>query len=207
MLFSNPEVSTFVRENFVAAWEGVRPVPVAEIDFGNGRTLKRTLNGNIATYVCKPDGRVVDVIPGLNSPEAYLRDLRHALNLSLASVRGDAVITAYHKENQTRPVRYERNPAAMMSKSGIEFPVKVAFKLETNPGTEPATAEGRHLAADTEYNRAHRKPIVHRILSEKIWRPAELTKRLYKEALHCDLDDPYLGLVAKAFNGGAYEGK
>ena len=49
-------------------------MPTVEIDFGNGRKLKRTVNGNIATYVCSPDGRVLDIIPGLNSPEAYLDD-------------------------------------------------------------------------------------------------------------------------------------
>ncbi len=67
--------------------------------------------------------------------------------------------------------------------------------------------EAAILAADTEINRKERKPIVHRILSEKITTPSELTKRLYKEALHCDLDDPYLGLLSNAFNGGAYENR
>ena len=47
--------------------------------------------------------------------------------------------------------------------------------------------------------------MIHRILSEKVVRPAEITKRIYKEALHCDLEDPYLGLISGAFNGGAYE--
>ena len=52
MLFSNPAISKYIGENFLAAWESVRPVPVANIDFGNGRTLRRTLKGNVATYGC-----------------------------------------------------------------------------------------------------------------------------------------------------------
>jgi len=82
------------------------------------------------------------------------------------------------------------------AKKEIELPVK---KL---------TAEELDLlAADTEINRKERKPVIHRILSEKVVGPAEITKRVYREALHCDLDDPYLGLVSSAFNGGAYENR
>lgn len=208
MLFSNPEIARFVRENFVAAWESVRPVPVAEIDFGNGTKIKRTLNGNIATYLCAPDGTVLDVIPGLNAPAAYLEDLRHALNLyGVWAWRKDAAVLDYHKSNLAAPVRYELNRRALMSKSGIELPIKTAFDLKRTPGPEPATDEGRHLAADTLFNRTVRKPRIHQILAEKMVKPIEITKRVYKEVLHCDLDDPYLGLVAKAFSGGAYEGR
>ena len=108
MLFSNAEVAAFVRSHFTAAWESVRPVPTVEIDFGNGKKLKRTVNGNIATYICDPTGRVVDVIPGLNTPEAYLRDLRYALNLYRASLAAfDKTVIEYHQENRTTPTVYE----------------------------------------------------------------------------------------------------
>ncbi|HVE43440.1 MAG TPA: hypothetical protein VNM14_26415 [Planctomycetota bacterium] len=236
MLFSDARVSAFVREQFVAAWESVRPVPLVEIDFGNGHTIKRTVNGNIATYVCAPDGRVVDVIPGLNSPEAYLQDLKYALNLYRASLAAfDKTILEYHKDNLTAPTVYEyvRND---YSKAMIERLMKMSIdkrqeiaerkglgvrivpapydraalkdvaKTEVE-GAVRTPEEVALLAADTEINRKERKPILHQILSEKIYRPAELTKRVYKEALHCDLDDPYLGLISSAFNGGAYENR
>jgi hypothetical protein len=236
VLFSDARVSAFVREQFVAAWESVRPVPLVEIDFGNGHTIKRTVNGNIATYVCAPDGRVVDVIPGLNSPEAYLQDLKYALNLYRASLAAfDKTILEYHKDNLTAPTVYEyvRND---YSKAMIERLMKMSIdkrqeiaerkglgvrivpapydraalkdvaKTEVE-GAVRTPEEVALLAADTEINRKERKPILHQILSEKIYRPAELTKRVYKEALHCDLDDPYLGLISSAFNGGAYENR
>ncbi len=196
MLFSDPRVSAFVRGNFIAAWESVRAVPLVEIDFGGGRRLKRTVNGNIATYLCSPDGRVLDVIPGLNAPEAYLADLRGALVLYQAS-RGafEKTVLDHHFLQGAAPAR---KPAAAprlkdVGKRMVELPV-----MNLRP-------EAELLAADTEFNRKERKPILHRILSEQIWRPAEITKRVYKEALHCDLDDPYLGLRSGAFNGGAYE--
>jgi hypothetical protein len=236
VLFSDPRVSQFVRDQFVAAWDAVRPVPIVEIDFGNGRKLKRTLNGNVATLVCAPDGRVVDVIPGLNSPEAYLKDLKYALNLyraTLASAAFDKTILDYHKDNLSTPTVYEfvHND---MAKALVERLMKMSIdkrqellemkgrgtrivpapydrevrelKLDLEKPIRTLSAEEKALLdSDTEINRKERKPVIHRILSEKIVHPSELTKRLYKEALHCDLDDPYLGLVSDAFGGGAYE--
>ena len=238
MLFSDRRVSAFVREQFVAAWEAVRPVPIVEIDFGNGRKIKRTVNGNIATYVCAPDGRVVDVIAGLNTPEAYLQDLKYALNLYRASLASfDRSVIEYHKDNLTTPTVYEyvRNDMAKLlverlMKMSIDKRQEIVEKKDRDlrivpgPYDRPtvrdfakreiespvrplSVEEAALLAADTELNHKERKPLIHKILSEKIFRPAELTKRLYKEVLHCDLDDPYLGLISDAFNGGAYENR
>src|SRR5262249_8823392 len=93
---------------FVAAWENVRAVPTVEIDFGNGKKVKRTVNGNIATYICDPAGRVIDVIPGLNTPEEYLQDLRYAFNLYRASMAAfDKTVIEYHQENLTTRTVYE----------------------------------------------------------------------------------------------------
>ena len=236
MLFSNPEVSSFVRANFIAAWESVRPVPTVEIDFGNGKKIKRTVNGNIATYICDPSGRVIDVIPGLNTPEAYLKDLRYALNLWRASFAAfDKTVIEYHKENLTTPTVYEwvRNDMAKsrserLMRMSLDKRAEMAERKEDEIGgtrvvpgpyaredagkmlverpVKRITAEeAAVLAADTELNRKQRKPVIHKILSEKIVKPADITKRIYREALHCDLDDPYLGLISSAFNGGAYE--
>lgn len=233
MLFSNPAIARLVREHFVAAWENVRPVPVVEIDFGNGTKIKRTVNGNIALYVCAPDGRVLDIIPGLNSPEATLDDLRHALNLYRAGFAKGAdfekVVREYHAANLAAPTTYEW-VVNDMAKTYVERLMRISLdkrhptpfvrvvpgpdaRLRTDSGkwevelpVRGLTAEEtRILAADTELNRKERKPILHRILAEKIVRPAEITKRIYKDVLHCDLDDPTLGLVSKAFDGGAYE--
>jgi hypothetical protein len=225
VLFSDEKVSAFIRANFVAAWEAVRPVPIVEIDFGNGRKLKRTVNGNIATVICDPTGRVVDVIPGLNTPEAYLEGLRYARNLYQASLASfDKTVIEYHTANLSTPTVYEwvRNDFA---KSRVERLMRLQLtdpraastrvaqaprtdvaKFEVESRVKKLTAEeAAALAADTEINRTERTPVIHRILSEKIVRPAEITRRIYKEALHCDLEDPYLGLISGAFNGGAYE--
>jgi hypothetical protein len=186
VLFSNPEIAKFVRENFVAAWESVRPVPLVTIDFGNGTMLNRTVNGNIATYLCAPDGRVLDIIPALNAPKAYLDDLAQALKLYGETRQGhfDATVLGYHRTKATR------------NKAATEIEVRREI------GEEAAL-----LDLDTEINRNERKPLIHALLAERVYRPADITKRVYKEILHCDLDDPYLGLVSKAFRGGAYENR
>ncbi len=191
MIFSDPAVSAFIRGNFAAAWESVRPVPVVEIDFGNGAKLKRTVNGNIATYLCAPDGRVLDIIPGLNEPRAYLEALREGLRLHRATENAVLAHHAARLKAPARPVLDRRD----VGKAVVEMPVKHALIPK---------GDAALLAADTEINRRERKPLVHAILSEKAWRPAQLTKRIYKDVLHVDLDDPHLGLVTTAFNGGAY---
>jgi hypothetical protein len=236
VLFSDPRVSSFIRSNFVAAWESVRPVPTVEIDFGNGRKLKRTVNGNIATYICDPTGRVLDVIPGLNTPEAYLESLRYALNLYRASLASfEKTVLDYHAANLETPTVYEwvRNDRA---KAAIERLMRMSLdkrqelvdpramggpriaprplaaadiaKQEIEIPVKKLTDEERAvLVADTDTNRKERMPVIHKILSEKVVRPAEITRRIYKEALHCDLEDPYLGLISGAFGGGAYENR
>jgi hypothetical protein len=45
------------------------------IDFGDGRKLERTLTGNSIHYVLDSRGRVVDALPGLYGPQAFLRSL------------------------------------------------------------------------------------------------------------------------------------
>ena len=80
-MFSNPTVAKVMNESFVPHWVNVRDVPKVTIDFGKGRVLERTLNGNIATYICLPNGQTLDVITGLNDEATYLRRLKEGLEL------------------------------------------------------------------------------------------------------------------------------
>lgn len=73
MLFSNPELASYLSENFECAWEGLRPAPKVHVDFGNGHELHRTLNGNVATWFCTPDGEVINGIPGLVDVPTFRR--------------------------------------------------------------------------------------------------------------------------------------
>ena len=79
-LYSNKDISEFLRTNFVLHWQSVRPVPRVTIDFGDGRKLERTLTGNSAHYVLASDGTPLDVLPGLYSPLAFRQWLWDACN-------------------------------------------------------------------------------------------------------------------------------
>ena len=77
-LYSNPEISKVLGDRFVLHWKSVRPVPKVTIDFGDGRKLERTLTGNSIHYVLDSDGQVIDALPGLYGPKAFLRELERA---------------------------------------------------------------------------------------------------------------------------------
>src|SRR5207342_2727357 len=77
-LYSNKEISDYLRDNFVLHWESVRPVPRVTIDFGDGRKLERTVTGNSVHYILDSNGRVIDALPGLYGPKALLRGLANA---------------------------------------------------------------------------------------------------------------------------------
>ena len=70
-MFSNPKIAAFINASFEPVWQSVRKVPIISIDIANGKVIKRTLNGNIASYVCDADGQILDVIPGLYGADAY----------------------------------------------------------------------------------------------------------------------------------------
>lgn len=75
ILYSNEEVSRMLRERFILHWQSERPAPRVTIDFGDGRKLERTLTGNSIHYILDSNGRVIDALPGLYGPAAFMRSL------------------------------------------------------------------------------------------------------------------------------------
>jgi hypothetical protein len=227
VLFSRDDVAQFINRHFEAVWESVRPVPVVRIDFGNGTVLTRTLHGNIATYVCAADGQVLDVLPGIYAAQPYVDRLAQLrLLANWADQKGkeqrDARLGEYH-EGQLKALEEKKaSPQfvniADFSKMKIEGGVKAVLvagnpargaaastlagaKLKQNEETPGADDVGhwKVLTDDTEVNETERRRHIHAKLSSGALRPAKLTKWLYKEVLHADLDDPYLGLGKTLF--------
>lgn len=100
-LYANAEVSRRLRERFVLHWQSVRPVPRITIDFGDGRKLERTITGNSIHYVLTSQGEVVDALPGLYGPAAFLRTLEPAEHIaSLANTASaekfEVLLREYH---------------------------------------------------------------------------------------------------------------
>lgn len=213
-MFSKTDVVEYVNKNFEPAWESVRPVPIVKIDFGGGNVLTRTLHGNIATYLCAADGTVLDLVPGIYTPDAYKQRLMGFVRLAYGA-RGKsgeqlaAVVKAYH-DNQIADLDRQAAPAALRrdrGKADIEVPLKAA--IVAAPPAPPESvkldtpddlANWAALVEDTRANETVRKRQVHELLAKAgRVRPEDVKKVVYKDILHADLDDPYLGLGPSLF--------
>ena len=77
-----------------------------------------------------------------------------------------------------------------------------------NPDSAEDLAGWKALAEDTLLNESVRRQLIHAHLAEKgLAPPSDVKKWLYREVLHADLDDPYLGLGKILFPGGKPSGK
>jgi hypothetical protein len=103
VLYANEQVSKLLRESFVLHWQSVRPVPRVTIDFGDGRKMERTLTGNSIHYVLDSEGRVIDALPGMYGPGAFLRELSRLSSVAetLSGFKTDeernAALRRYHQ--------------------------------------------------------------------------------------------------------------
>lgn len=213
MLLSDARVANFLKQNFVLCWNSVRPVPKVTIDFGNGRTLERTIKGNTTFHLCRPDGRVVDSFPGVYQPEAFLQEIRQGVELVKMS---ESEILNRHRGT---PIALGGRMEEAVSKAIIEAPlVKALEPIEspTLPGeivdisAQPLTLkefeEGhlpgsgplaeRALEADSQASLTVLRPAVHRWFGQlsSLPTPQQARGPIYKEILKVDIDDPYLGL-------------
>lgn len=205
VLLSDTQVANYLKENFVLTWRQVRPAPKVTIDYGNGETLTRTLKGNTAFYVCRPDGTVVDILPGVYTKADFLQVLPQSRRL--AQLPPDRV-RDWHRQ-QVRPVV---DPRVMASKAIVESPIldRLALeklKLPQDPSiddlsSKPASYQGLKAAypdpvkADSQASLSVLRPAVHRYLGaqNRARRVGGHSKTVFREILKVDLDDPYLGL-------------
>lgn len=218
-MFSKESVSNFINANFEPVWESVRPVPVVRIDFGNGTVLTRTLHGNILTSVCDHEGRVLDCLPGIYTDKTYtdrlnqLRLLARYTRNQPAEKRAEA-LRAYHEKqadaltkNEPPEVFTARRKLAPISKAAIEMPMEIVLAAAPPAAAKPAAddaappvakddvANWKALEEDTRLNETTRRRQIHELLAQAgVVMPAKVTRPIYKDVLHADLDDPYLGL-------------
>jgi len=129
------------------------------------------------------------------------------------SVR-QAVLQDYHVRQQ-QLLAQRRDPLLLVesrsqgvSKMMIESPIKIllmpspaqatplreAMALREKDVNGDATG-WKTLIEDSRINEGERRRCVHEMLAaEGQVQPVQISKRIYKEILHADLDDPYLGL-------------
>ncbi len=219
MLFSDDQVAQFINNAFEPTWQAVRPVPIVRIDFGNGHEITRTLHGNIATYACTADGNVLDILPGIYEPHTYLERLMQFVMLHewirVKADQRDAILADYHRTQADALARGEAPHvinAALDGKDRGKALIEARLKFvlipgkndlaKTNDETPPTAvtstedlAGWKALADDTHINESLRRRMIHQHLADQgSAAPDAVTKWLYREVLHADLDDPYLGL-------------
>ena len=105
VLYANEAVARALREGFVLHWQSERPVPKVTIDMGDGRRLAGTVTGNSIHYVLDSSGRVVDGLPGLYGPQAFLRVLGEAARTAreAAPLQGVAWQQLMARRHRTAP--------------------------------------------------------------------------------------------------------
>ncbi len=235
MLFSNTSIADFINQNFEPTWQSLRPVPIVRIDFGQNHLVTRTLHGNIATYVCRSNGQVLDILPGLYESKTYFQQLNQILLLKTLVEQSrrhpDATLKNYHRRQaqvltQNERPNYLQRVSRGSSITGRELGVKVVLSPGSRSASRARAAAGQPmrptdeqsrlartgpdaslLAEDTGINESVRRRLIHAYLADHAsTTPAEITKWLYREVLKADLDDPYLGLGELLFGHGEMRG-
>jgi hypothetical protein len=152
-LYPNERVSKALRERFVLHWSSEREAPLVTIDFRDGRKVQRTVTGNSLHYVLDPQGRVLDAIPGLYTPEAFLLALADAEGLYAKTSAGppgafEGTAQLALQELPRRGPRDLRGPprsrrAARTSRSAPRCARRSSSFVALWPGLKATAATGR----------------------------------------------------------------
>jgi len=220
ILYSDRTISEYLREHYVLHWQSVRPVPVMTVEMGDGRRIVRTITGNSIHYILDEEGRPLDAIPGLYSPQAFLGAIRQGV--SLYDSRPDAgMLRRYHAAlvpSDDAPV--PADPARLaITKAMVEVrPLENALLAGAN-GDKVVFDENtldlirakhgaknldallaklrRSVAADTEMNETKLRPRIRRWFANgEVTTIDALNERVYREIFLMPPDDQWMGLVS-----------
>ncbi|HEY9827302.1 MAG TPA: hypothetical protein V6D19_17830 [Stenomitos sp.] len=148
-LYPNAEVSQVLRDRFILHWQSVRPVPKVTIDFGDGRTLERTLTGNSIHYVLDANGHLVDAIPGLYGPQAFLQQLRQSEGIAktVVALKGAARDSALQQYYRDRLNRVQADWSKDLGQLGLTLPARVSALSRNLDPTPRADVAGTFAAS------------------------------------------------------------
>lgn len=184
LLYPEPRINEVLRRDFVLHWQSLRPVPTVTIDFGDGRTLVKPLTGNSVHVVVDPRGRLVDALPGLLAPEAFLAQLVQARAFALADpreLRARHARAAQLAPPAPRPSRATRASAIAMTKHVVEAPLLRAVTVQ--------------VEADTRQNLALHQRVHEAFARGDEWAGVDgFVDWIYAELFEMPLGDPLLGL-------------
>ena len=152
-LYANEQVSKLLHERFVLHWQSVRPVPKVTIDFGDGRRMERTLTGNSIHYVLDAEGRLIDALPGMYGPGAFLRELvRVSSSAGAAATLGDFRTdeernTALRRYHESRLNELESEWLNDVKRAGLRLAPSRKIPNAPSAGSSPPSAQTAAPAA------------------------------------------------------------
>ena len=210
VLYVDPAVREKMTE-YVLHWSSERDAPVMTIDFGDGRVIKRTVTGNSIHYVLDEEGRVLNAIPGLWGPMAFIEQLddevKPVANQALPRIRNRRVPA---KDAMFLAVGKSMIEAPMIGLEGLGLrsppkPIEVSERTRQimrreNPHLNDVIFElmverfEETLGEDTRQNRI----LMDRIQTEMARSPRPemhvLNRWVYAEVFKTPATDPWLGL-------------
>jgi hypothetical protein len=157
VLYANENVSQELRGRFVLHWQSERPVPKVTVDFGDGRRLVGTVTGNSIHYILDSNGRLVDALPGLYGPGAFLKRLGEAADEAV--ILGELTdadfgpgLIAYHQERlKTQSAALVEDFSHVSDKPVEMARAAVATVWQTRGTGAAAAAEASVRAASKSY--------------------------------------------------------
>lgn len=197
VLYSDRNVSAYLRDHFILHWHSVRPVPVATIEMGDGRRLVRTLTGNSVHYILDADGRPLDALPGMYAPRVFLDALQHVGRSASSPTSSDTARLAVTKAIVELPIlrRTSRADEVVLDENTIDL---IRTKRGSAPGSLDAVLANLReaIAADTAQNESDLRPRILGMLGSVASADA-LDERVYREVFLTPPDDPWMGLYAE----------
>lgn len=141
VLYANTSLGSYLRDNYILHWQSVRTAPRITIDFGDGRRLERTITGNSIHYVLDSDGNVVDALPGLYGPQAFLRRLREAAPAARGQTTPDARVAYAQRATRELGSAWAHDLDVL----GIALPASIK-KLADAANRAPAAVDAAPIA-------------------------------------------------------------
>jgi len=186
LLYPQRQINELLREQFVLHWQSVRPVPIVTIDFGDGRRIRKTLTGNSVHVVLDPDGRPVDALPGLFSPNVFLGLLVRAHGYAFAD---RSKLPELHRQALAQPVPPTAESRAM--RASMLAPTKHMVEMPMLRAVSPLS----DVDGDTRTNLALHARIHQAFASGSEWSSVDaMVARIYEDLFEMPVDDPALGL-------------
>lgn len=149
-LYSSPKIAKYMRENFILHWKSVRPVATITVDFGDGRRIRQTITGNSIHYLLDAEGKPLDALPGLYSPDGFLGQLQTFAQLAkessgnlrnwhyaqwtrIATELGEDLRSIRMSEDEIKKATAREAARRTTSKMATERPLLAMFDLSRKP--------------------------------------------------------------------------